>query len=141
MATPGRSASGMWRNSSEGQSQGQRAEHHGRRRPEHRAQDLEPARERLVGVLGGLGHVLVVGMHPQLAPGAVDDRRGLAVVVGVGVRADDELHVLHAQVDLRHRPLQVGEGSGLVHAGVEHQHTVTGVDSEAHHRHVANHAV
>ena len=46
-------------------------------------------------------HVLVVGVHPQLAARALDDRRRLPVVVGVGVRADEQAHVLDAQVDLR----------------------------------------
>ena len=50
------------------------------------------------GSCAARGHVLVVGVHPQLAAGALDDRRGLAVVVGVRVRADEQLHVLDPQV-------------------------------------------
>ena len=46
------------------------------------------------------GHVRVVGVHPQLAAGALDDRRRLAVVVGVRVRADEQAHVLEPQADL-----------------------------------------
>ena len=37
---------------------------------------------------------VVVRVHPQLAARALDDRRGLAVVVGVRVRADEQPHVL-----------------------------------------------
>ena len=48
------------------------------------------------------------GVHPQLAAGALDDRRGLAVVVGVRVRADEQPHVLEAQVD--HRPSRARGG-------------------------------
>ena len=47
-----------------------------------RARDLEAALERRVRVARGARHVLVVGVHPQLAAGALDDRRRLAVVVG-----------------------------------------------------------
>ena len=53
-------------------------------------------------------HVLVVGVHPQLAAGALDDRRRLAVVVGVRVRADEQAHVLDLQPD--HRPARARGG-------------------------------
>ena len=43
--------------------------------------------ERRLGVLRRARRVLVVRVHPQLAAGALDDRRRLAAVVGVGVGA------------------------------------------------------
>ena len=72
------------------------------------------------------GHVLVVGVHPQLAAGALDDRGGLPVVVGVGVRADDQADVLEAQVAHRERALELRQRAGLVHAGVEQHDAVAG---------------
>ena len=50
-------------------------------------------------------------MHPQLAAGALDDRRRLSVVVGVRVRADDEAHVLDPQADHVQRALEVAPSS------------------------------
>jgi hypothetical protein len=52
-------------------------------------------------------HVGVVRVHPQLATGRVDDRAGQAVVVGMGVRADQEPDVLQAQARLPQRQLQL----------------------------------
>jgi hypothetical protein len=60
-------------------------------------------------------------MHPQLAAGALDDRRRLAVVVGMGVRADEQPDVVEPEVDLLQCALEVGERARLVHAGV-HEH-------------------
>ena len=84
--------------------------------------DLQPPRERLVGILGGGRHVRVVGVHPQLAAARVDDVGGLAVVVGVRVRADEQPHVLQPQPDLRHRPHELLERALLAcacEAGVQ----------------------
>ena len=53
---------------------------------------------------------------------------GLAVVVGVGVRADDQAHVLEAQVAHRERPFEVRERVRLVHARVEQHDAVAGRD-------------
>ena len=61
------------------------------------------------GSLRRARHVPVVGVHPQLAAGALDDRGRLAVVVGVRVGADEQADVLEAQVDLGQRALEVGE--------------------------------
>ena len=58
------------------------------------AGDLDAAGVRGVGVVGVGGEVLVVGVRPHLAAGAVGDRVGLAAVVGVGVGDDHEPHVL-----------------------------------------------
>jgi hypothetical protein len=85
---------------------------------------IEPALQRSVRILGRARHVLVVGMHPQLAARSVDDVGGLAVVVGVGVRTHDQPRVLEAQVDLCERALQMRERTGLVHAGVEQDDAV-----------------
>ncbi len=83
------------------------------------ARDLQAPGDLGVGVLCPLGHVLVVGVHPQLTAGALHDRGGLPVVVGMGVGADDQANVLDAQVAHLQRPFQMRHGAGLVHAGVE----------------------
>ena len=80
---------------------------------------LHAPAQPLVGVLGRPREVVVVGMHPQLAAGAVDDRRRLPVVVGVGVRTHDQPDVLEAQIDHRQRALEVGQRALVVVAGVE----------------------
>ena len=85
------------------------------------ARDLEAPLEGALRVLGRLRHVLVVRVHPELGAGALHDRRGLAVVVGVRVRADHEAHVLHAQAGLVERELELAHRAGLVEAGV-HEH-------------------
>ena len=90
------------------------------------AGDLDAAIERGLGVARGAEHVLVVGVHPQLAAGALDDRRGLPVVVGVRVRADQQPDVLELEVDLRERALEVGHRARLVHAGVDQDDAVAG---------------
>ena len=61
----------------------------------------------------------VVAMHPDLAAGALGDRRRLAAVVDVGVRADDQPHVLDLQAGLVERPLEVRHRARLVHPGVD----------------------
>ena len=92
------------------------------------AGDLDAAVEHRLRVLGHARHVLVVGMQPQLTPGAGDDRGGLSVVVGVGVRAHDQAHLLEAQVAHVERPFQLRERVGLMHARVEQHHAVAGPD-------------
>jgi len=51
-------------------------------------------------------HVAVVRVHPQLAAGALHDRCRLTVVIRVGVRADEQAHVLEAEVAHRERPVR-----------------------------------
>jgi hypothetical protein len=58
-------------------------------------------------------------VHPHLAARPLDDRRRLAVVVGVRVRDDEQAHVLEAQVALLERALEMRHGPGLVHTAVE----------------------
>jgi hypothetical protein len=82
------------------------------------ARDLEAPLEGALRVLGRLGHVLVVRMHPELGPGALHDGRGLAVVVRVSVRADHEAHVLRSQAGLVERELELSHRAGLVEACV-----------------------
>ena len=92
------------------------------------AGDLEAALEGLVGVGGRLRHVLVVRVHPELAAGRLHDRRGLAVVVGVGVRADDQPDVLEPQAGLAERELELAHRARLVDAGVDEHDAVAGRD-------------
>ena len=70
----------------------------------------------------------MVGVHPQLAAGALADRRGLAPVIGVGVGADQQPDVLEAEVDLLHRSLELGHRAGLVHARCRSGRSRTGGD-------------
>ena len=100
----------------------------GQRRDGHaaHARDLQAPRERLARVLRGGRHVRVVGMHPQLAAARVDDVRGLAVVVGVRVRADEQAHVLEVEADLRHRPHELLERALLVQPAVDEHDAVAG---------------
>ena len=73
------------------------------------------------------GHVLVVRVHPQLAPGALDDRRRQAVVVGVRVGADHQPHVLHAQARPgRARARAARNAPGSCEAGVDEHDAVAG---------------
>jgi hypothetical protein len=73
--------------------------------------------ERLLGVVVGVVRVVVV--HPDLAAGSAGDRGRLAAVVDVGVRADDQPHVLDLQARLVERPLEMRHRAWLVHAGVD----------------------
>ena len=59
------------------------------------------------------------GCSQTSQPGALADRRRLAAVVDVRVRADDEPHVLEPQPGLVERALEVGHRAGLVHPGVD----------------------
>src|SRR5947209_3285340 len=88
--------------------------------------DLQPPLQRGGRVGGRLRHVLVVGVHPQLAARAVDDRTGLAVVVGVRMGADEQPHVLDAQVDHVHRPFEVRERPRPVPPRVDEDDAVAG---------------
>jgi hypothetical protein len=63
--------------------------------------------------------VRVVRVHPDLAAGARGDRRRLAAVVDVRVRADDQPHVLDLQARLVERALEVHHRARLVHPGVD----------------------
>ena len=92
------------------------------------AGDLDAARVRGLGIVGVGGEVLMVGVRPHLAAGAVGDRVRLAAVVGVGVGDDHELHVLDPQPDLVERALEVGERAGLVRPGVDEHDAVAGRD-------------
>ena len=67
------------------------------------AHDLQPAGQRLLGILGRRGEVLVAGVDPQVAAGALHDRRRLAAMVDVGVGADEQAHLLDPQADLVER--------------------------------------
>jgi hypothetical protein len=70
--------------------------------------------------------VLVVGMHPELAAGALDDRRCLPPMICVSVCADQQPDVLDAQVDLIECPLELGQRARFVHARVDQHDAVSG---------------
>ena len=76
-----------------------------------------PARQLDAALEGGCRvgrrrrHVPVVRVHPQLAPRPLYDRRRLAVVVRVGVRADQEAHLLEREPGLVESQLEPRAGS------------------------------
>ena len=88
------------------------------------AGDLDPPRDRLLRRLVVGVQVPVRRVQPDLGPGALADRRRLAAVVDVRVRADDELDVLEPQAGLLERALQVRHRAGLVHPGVDEHDAV-----------------
>ena len=90
--------------------------------------DLDPAGERGRRVLGGARRVGVVGMEPEFAAGPLSDRCRLAPVIGVGMRAGEQPHMLEPEVDLIKRALELGERAGLVHAGVDEHDAGPGRD-------------
>ena len=89
---------------------------------------LETTGEDTGAVRAGVTGSLVAGVHPELAAGAIADRRRLTPVVAVGVGAGEELHVLEPEVDLVHGPLELGQRAGLVHAGVDQDYARAGGD-------------
>ena len=94
------------------------------------ARHLEAPLEGALGILRRPRHVRVVGVHPQLAAGALDDRRGQAVVVRVGVGADQQPHVLEPQPGLVERALELAQRARLVQPGVDQHHAVDRGDRE-----------
>ena len=83
------------------------------------ARDLQPPRERAPRGLRPCGACARGWGASTARSPALHDRRRLAVVIGVGVGADHQAHVLKAQVAHRQRPLEVRQRARLVHAGVE----------------------
>ncbi len=83
------------------------------------ASHLQAPLEQPLGLHDRACRVPVVRVHPQLAPGRVDDRAGLPVMVGVRVRADDQPHVLEAKPRLVERQLELAQRAGLVNSGVD----------------------
>ncbi len=92
------------------------------------APHLQPARERGGGIAGRRGPVCMVRMHPQLAAGALADRRRLSPVVGVRVGAHQQPDVLEPQVDLIERTLELRHRPRLVHPGVDEHDSRPGRD-------------
>ena len=94
---------------------------------------LDAALELPLGVARGLGHVFVIRVHPQLAAGGLDNRRGEPVVVGMGMRADEQAHVLEPEPGLIERALQLSHRPRLVQAGVDEYDAAAGSDREGVH--------
>ena len=92
------------------------------------AAHLQPPGQGSLRIGGAAGGVPVMRAHPELAARPLDDRRGLAPVVGVGMGADEQPNVLESEVDLVQRALQLGQRARLVHAGVDQDDPRTGGD-------------
>ena len=90
--------------------------------------DLDAAEVGGLGIVGVGGEVLVVGVRPHLAAGAVGDRVRLAAVVGVRVGDHHELDVVQLEPHLVERALEVAERARLVRAGVDEHDPGAGRD-------------
>ena len=82
------------------------------------ASHLDPPLEGTLRVLRRARHVRVVRVHPELAARRLEDRRRQAVVVRVGVGADQETDVLELEAGLVERLLEPAEAAGLRQPGV-----------------------
>ncbi len=89
---------------------------------------LEPLLERRRRVVGEQAHVLPGRVHPELATGPLDDRRRQPVVVGVGVGADQQLHVLEAEAGLAEGEVELAHPALATDAGVEEDDAAVGLD-------------
>ena len=92
------------------------------------ARDLDLPQQRRRGVAGPCGEVLVARVDPELAAGARLQRGGLAAVVDVGVRADDQADVLDLPADLLQGALEVAHRPAAAEAAVEQHDAVAGGD-------------
>jgi hypothetical protein len=63
-------------------------------------------------------------VHPQLAAGPLDDPRGLAVVVRMSMRADQETDVHQAGVQRAERALELGHRVRAVEPAVDEHDAV-----------------
>ena len=87
-----------------------------------------PLLQRRGGVVGEQADVLPGRVHPQLAAGRLDDRRGEAVVVGVGVGADEQPHVLEPEAGLGEGEVELAQPSLAADPGVEEDDAAVGGD-------------
>jgi len=92
------------------------------------ARDLDPPVERAVGVFGHRSNMPPRRVHPELATRRVDDRAGGAVVVAVGVGADDEPDVAQLQLRRAERQLELVEAVLAADPGVEEDDAVAAGD-------------
>ena len=92
------------------------------------APHLQPPCQRRLGIVRGPRGVLMVGMHPQLAAGTVDDRGGLAPMVRMCMSYGDQPDVIEAKRHLAERSLEVGERVSLVHPRIDQHNTGPGCD-------------
>ena len=89
---------------------------------------LDPLLERRFRVVGHQPHVPPGGMHPELAAGPLDDRRGEPVVVGVRVGADQQAHVLEPEAGLGEGDVEAAQAPLVADPGVEEDDAAVGGD-------------
>ncbi len=99
-----------------------------RRRDAALARDLDPLLERRGGVVGVQPDMAPGRVHPELAAGVLDDRRRQAVVIGVGVGADEQPHVLEAEAGLGEGEVELAQPAAAAHPGVEEDDAAVGGD-------------
>jgi hypothetical protein len=87
---------------------------------------LEALLQRRRRVVGEQSHVFPGRVHPELAAGALDDRRRQAVVVGVGVGADEQPHVLEPEARLGEGEVELAHPPLATDAGVEEDDSAVG---------------
>ena len=76
--------------------------------------------------LGEAANVAPGWVHPQLAPGLVEDRPGQAVVVRVGVCADEQADVAQLEPDLAPSRRQLARAVRVGIAGVDEDDALAG---------------
>ena len=89
---------------------------------------LDPLLQRRRRVVGEQPHVLPGGVHPELAAGGLEDRRGEPVVVGVGVGADQQADVLDPEASLGEGEVELAQPPLAAHPGVEEDDAAVGSD-------------
>ena len=87
-----------------------------------------PLLQRRGGVVGEQADVLPGRVHPELAARRLDDRRGEAVVVGVGVGADEQPHVLEPEPGLGEGEVELAQPALAADPGVEEDDAAVGGD-------------
>ena len=63
--------------------------------------------------------MLPAGVHPELAPGPLAQRRREAVVIGVGVGADEEPDVLDPEAGLGERQIEMAQAAAAADPCIE----------------------
>jgi MFS transporter, DHA2 family, multidrug resistance protein len=90
--------------------------------------DLDPLLERRLRVVSHQAHVAPGRVHPELAAGALDDRRSQPVVVGVRMGADEQADVLQTETGLGEGDVEAAQAILAADPGVEEDDAAIGGD-------------